>query len=135
MNRLGFTPDMVGDQVFWEACNKLPDFWITMPVMPGAHAYWAQIKHLNPPILSGAPKSDFERAERDKKQWWWDNFRHDNVIVCRSRDKQNWCHNPDDTLVDDKGYILKRWVKAGGCGILFRNFPQVLAEMKKLGIL
>jgi hypothetical protein len=135
MTLLGVHPRTVGDQKFWEVANGHPLFWTEMTVMEGAHDFWDKIKHLDPTVLTGAPKGNYQHATEAKKAWWKKEFNHDKVIVCLSKNKQDYITHPDDLLVDDTFRNIKRWRAAGGRAIHFQNYEQALAELKEMGIL
>lgn len=126
-------PDTIGDAAFWEIANAEPRFWNEMPLIEGALEYWEKIRHLNPTVLTGAPKGAFEAAVLAKKKWWLDNFNHTDVIVCLSKNKYTYVTGKHDVLVDDTPRMVKAFEKAGGTAILHRSFDETLQKLKELG--
>ncbi len=126
--------DFGGDQHMWAAIDATPHYWDTMPVMEGAHAFWDKIKHLNPTVLTGCPKTSYEVAATAKRAWWQRHFNHFDVITCLSRDKGNFVSAPGDILIDDMSKNIKRWEAAGGVGILHRHYQYdaTLAALERL---
>jgi hypothetical protein len=114
-NRFGVYPSGMNDDEMWRRINAEPDFWPEMPLMPGAERLWDAIKHVEPTVLTGCPKSDYERAVEHKMSWWANgHFAHEKVITCLSKDKALHMKQPGDWLVDDMSKNCKRWEKAGG---------------------
>jgi hypothetical protein len=116
----------------WELINQEPNFWPTVPVKDGADRLWAVIKPYNPIILTGCPKDNFEFAAAHKRVWIKQHFGTSRVITCLAKDKQTHMTAPGDILIDDFMSNIKRWVKAGGRGIWFRNADQAIEDFKKL---
>lgn len=134
-NLFGQKPQGMNDDRMWELINATPDFWPTMPIKAGGRELWAAVKHLNPIVLTGCPKSDYERSSAHKVEWWLTNWEHKDVITCLSRDKALHMEQPGDVLVDDMRKNLKRWEKAGGVGVLYRTADQAIADLRQLGII
>lgn len=129
----GFQPRSVPDDVLWARVEETPDFWLDMPVKHGAHDLWAVAAPHNPSFLTGCPATGFERASAHKKQWVATHFSPSaDVITCRSRDKQKHMTAPGDVLLDDFVANIKRWEKAGGRPIYYRNPHQALAALKEV---
>lgn len=129
----GRWPWEMSDEEMWQKAAAHPEFWSHMPIKEGAEELWEFMKPHNPIILTGCPKSDYERAEKHKKEWWKKHFDHDQVITCLSRDKAKHMHAPGDVLVDDMIKNIKRWEKAGGRGVLFKNARDAIDQLKALG--
>lgn len=134
-NMLGSHPTTVGDAKFWQIANSAPDFWITMPVMAGAREFFEIVRTLNPVILTGAPKSNFDHAAEAKREWWKEHFNYDRVEVVLSKNKHTYITDASDILVDDTFRIVKAWRKHGGTAIHFTSHDQALEELRNLGII
>lgn len=131
----GGHPNEIGDAEMWRRINSDPNFWLTMPLMPDAMMFWNRIKPLNPIVLTGCHRDDFDKIAEHKLSRWKDDFGHSHVITCLSRDKALHMEQPGDVLIDDMRKNLKKWEKAGGVGVHFRNATQALAVLEALGIL
>lgn len=130
----GQTSRQLGDDRLWALATAHPDFWTKMPIKPGAQKLWDAVKHVNPMVLTGCPKSDYETAAAHKVVRWREDFDHSRVTTCLSRDKALHMEQPGDILVDDFVKNLKRWEKAGGIGILYKGDPDpVIEKLKALG--
>lgn len=129
----GKWPREMSDDEMWRLASAHPHFWNKMPLKPGARELWEFCKGHNPTVLTGCPKSDYDRAVEHKKAWWQYHFQHDKVITCLSRDKALHMIAPGDVLVDDMSKNIKRWEKAGGVGVLYRNHHQAVEILKGMG--
>lgn len=129
--------DFANDADMWAAINGQPRFWPDMPMMPGAIELWEAIKHANPIVLTGCPKSNYEHAAEHKLQWWMNgHFSHSRVITCLSKDKALHMEKPGDWLVDDMSKNIKRWEKAGGRGYRYDgDWQRCVAFLTKHGVL
>lgn len=115
----GQYPNQMPDSEMWARANSHPAFWSDMPLKPGAIKLWNAVVHVNPTILTGCPKSDYDRAADAKRKWWKKHFDHEAVITCLSRDKPIHIRNEGDWLVDDMSKNCKRWATAGGKAIRY----------------
>lgn len=125
----GFLPNEVPDDTLWREVNARDDFWLTIPVKDGAETLWKAATPFAPTILTGCPKSDFDRAAAHKREWIARHFGAVPVITCRSKDKQTHMKAAGDVLVDDRIYIIKNWRKAGGRGILHLHTNRTVGDL------
>jgi hypothetical protein len=121
LDLFGKTPNALGDAELWRLANSTENFWSDMPLMPGAREFFDAIKHVNPIVLTGCPKSDYDRAAKAKVAWWKRNFDHDNVITCLSKEKATYMKAEGDWLVDDMTKNCKRWAAAKGYAIRYKG--------------
>lgn len=132
----GVYPRQMNDAEMWRRANAHPSFWDDMPLMPGAHEFFDAIKHVRPTVLTGCPKSDYDRAASAKLAWWKRHFGHEQVITCLSRDKALHMKNPGDWLVDDMSKNTKRWAAAGGQFIRYTgNWQMAIRILTDEGVL
>lgn len=86
-------------------------------------------------ILTGVPnpKREIVQAEADKIRWVRD-YLPEGVVVNTPlrKNKINYCHGPEDILIDDFTRNIKDWKKAGGTAILFQSADQVREDIRKL---
>ena len=133
VNFFGKHPRDVSTEELWLLVNSEPNFWPSMPIKDGAKKLWEFLKPYNPIVITGCPKDDYENAAKHKTEWIKKTFGdHVQVITCLAKDKQNHMIAPGDILIDDFKSNIKRWNKAGGRGIWFRNVDQAIAEFKVL---
>lgn len=127
----GVHPDHIPDDELWELVLETPDFWSTIPVKYGAHDLWALVKAYDPIVLTGCPRNHFEVAAAHKIVWIHQHFGADvPVITCHGRDKASHMDAPGDILIDDFSSNVRRWIKAGGVGVYYRNYEQAMADFK-----
>jgi 5'-nucleotidase len=135
-NLFGCYPREMDDADMWAKANANPEFWSDMPLKPGALELWEAVIHTKPTVLTGCPKSDYDRAVTHKLAWWERHFGHTQVITCLSRDKALHMKNPGDWLVDDMVKNCKRWEKAGGNAFVYRDNPtRVIEVLRGVGAL
>lgn len=135
-NLFGVHPDNIRDDDLWALANACPEFWPTMPLLPGARELWAAIQHVSPVVLTGAPKSDFANAAAHKRAAWARDFEHEQVIVCLSRDKALHLPHEGAWLIDDMSKNLKKWEKAGGRGYRYDgDWQRCVAVLKANGVI
>lgn len=133
----GQYPKDMNDDVMWAKANASDTFWSHMPLKPGAIELWEAIKHVEPTVLTGCPKGDYERASESKVAWWANgHFAHQKVITCLSKDKALHMKKPGDWLVDDMSKNTKRWEKAGGRAYRYDGDAQkCIAFLKAHGVI
>lgn len=135
LRMFGVTPHEISDPEMWRLIHSDFRFWSEMPLLPDARRLWDEIKHLNPIVLTGCNKGNYEAIAAEKKRWWKHHFDHDHVITCLSKDKALHLRNPGDILVDDMTKNIKRWEKAGGVGIVHKDADQTLKRLREMKIL
>lgn len=120
------------DEMF-RLITTIPNFWLTMPMMPGAMDLWNAIDPDKRTILSGCPRVGYDAAVSGKRRSVVEKFGPEvPVITCLSKEKVLHMIAPKDVLIDDRGYILNKWRKAGGHGVLYENAPQAIADYRRL---
>lgn len=101
-----------GPKVFWRNIKEeAPDFYRTLPLMPGARELFDSVAHLRPIILTGCPLGGW--AEMQKLAWAAEHFPGTPMVTCMSKDKRLYCR-PGDILVDDYLKYRHLWEEAGG---------------------
>lgn len=117
-----------GPGPFWARLASTPDFYATLPLLPGALELFEAVRHLDPIILTGLPRGKW--AEPQKRAWAAQHFPATTMITCMARDKRDHC-TPGDVLVDDQEKYAELWQGAGGVFILHKHVEttlQALAE-------
>ena len=131
-NHCGKSPNSLGDDALWSLVISIPDFWLSMPLMDGYEQVYAATKRFNPSFLTGCPRTDYDRAAKHKVIKLNKHYPGVPVITCLSRDKTLHMTNPGDVLIDDRGYICKKWEKAGGTAIRFKSPEQAVQDFLKI---
>jgi hypothetical protein len=120
-----------GDPALWEYVHREPTFWLDMPLFPHAHELVDLVRPYGVQFLTGCPVNEgYDRAEAEKRIKLANHWPDLHVITCRSKHKALHMQEPGDILVDDFVANIKRWEKAGGTAIYFRNFDRALADLK-----
>ncbi len=134
LDMFGMRHEGIPDDDMWEMIIPVADeFWLTMPLKYGAHKLWETLKPYNPTILTGCPKSHFELCAAHKVITHKRDFGDDvQIITCLSRDKPLYMEAPGDILIDDMSRNVRRWIKAGGRGVFYRNVEQAITDFKAM---
>jgi hypothetical protein len=113
------------DAAMWGYINNHPTYFLDMPMCPGALDFWKKIENLHPIILTACPKTNYERAAKQKRQWVYKHLgRVTTLPVLGGKNKALFMHSPGDVLIDDFRSNIKAWEKNDGVGILHRDFGQ-----------
>lgn len=113
-----------GTTNLWNIIGADTRFYAELELLPDALALYEAVRHLDPIILTGVPKS-FPWAEEHKREWGARHFPGVPMICCESADKRNHCA-PGDVLVDDWIKYSDLWDGAGGHFILHTDTPSSL---------
>ena len=127
----GASPRELGDDRLWQLVEGLADFWTGIPLKAGAMDIWDVAKDQDPTFLTGCPRTGYDRAAAHKREWLRRHFGDVPVITCFSRDKARHLKAPGDILVDDRIVNIKRWEKAGGRGIRYRDARQTVRDLRE----
>jgi hypothetical protein len=113
----------------WAKLASAPDFYGSLPLMPGATELFGTVKHLDPIILTGLPLGNW--AAGQKVRWAEQHFPGTRIITCLAVDKKKHCR-AGDVLVDDMLKHRYLWEEAGGVFVHHRNVSETLAELARL---
>ncbi len=126
--RFGRQSDKLLDDVDWNAVRRTPGFYRDLPPMPDLDELWDGVKHLDPIILTGVPKS-VDEALDNKREWvkrWLGSVP---MVGCLSKDK--CLHGkPGDVLIDDWEKHKDAWTAMGGHWITHISAKQSLADLQ-----
>lgn len=112
---------------FWAKLAQAPDFYFSLPLLPGAMRLFDAVKHLKPVILTGLPRGNW--AADQKKRWAAQHFPGVPIITTMARDKRNHA-KPGDVLVDDQLRHAHLWEEMGGVFIHHRDVDTSLGELR-----
>ena len=129
------------DDNMWEAVRKVGHFYLKLRPMPGAREFFRELRKKygdRVEILSGIPKPHrhIGYATEDKKFWshaWLDPEVKVNIVY--KEGKADFCHGPEDVLIDDLEQNIRRWEEKGGTGILFTDIESAEKQLRELEIL
>src|SRR3546814_13336459 len=102
----------------WAKRANAPEFYGTLPLVPGAMELFGAVKHLDPVILTGLPRGSW--AAEQKVRWAAEHFPGTRIITCMAVNKRTHCV-PGDVLVDDTLTHRPLWEEAGGIFIHHRS--------------
>ena len=112
---------------FWAKLASAPDFYFSLPLLPGATELFEAVKHLDPIILTGLPQGNW--AADQKVRWAAQHFPGTRIITTMARNKRNH-GKPGDVLVDDMLKHAALWEEMGGVFIHHREVDETLARLK-----
>jgi hypothetical protein len=121
------------DTTDWKLIKSVPNFYITIPVMPGARDLFRYVDEVGEgcAFLTGVPVSISESAN-EKTEWGRINFPDVQVVCCPAKDK--WRHGqPGDTLIDDYLRYRVDWTDMGGVFIHHTSVPSTIAQLREWG--
>jgi hypothetical protein len=121
-----------GTKAFWKTIREAPNFFGTLPLMPGARQLYDAVKHLRPIILTGCPFGNW--AEHQKFGWRDRQFPGVPMVTCLSRNKKSFCQ-PGDVLVDDLEKYRHLWEQSGGTFILHTSVESSIEQLHSLGVI
>lgn len=111
----------IADQFWLEMYDRKPDFWETLPWMPGGQTLWKGLIGIPVQILTALPDVAM-RAEHGKRVWCATHLTPQprTVHVVQRPQKKQFALNPygePNILIDDYVKNVKEWWKAGGIAI------------------
>ena len=113
---------------FWARLAQTPDFFGSLPLMPGATELFAAVRHLHPVILTGLPRGNWAAAQ--KVRWAATHFPGTKIITTLAADKRDHCRF-GDVLLDDNLKYRHLWEKAGGVFVHYQGLEPALAELAR----
>ncbi len=125
-----------GQPKFWyEIENFDGGFFRQLPKMPDADELVDAVRHLNPIILTGAPKGSTWPAPQ-KLAWRDEHYPGIPMICCQSKVKYtHMVEGKHNVIVDDWFKYKSVWEDNGGTFILHTSAKASLDELKQLGII
>ncbi|WP_106638924.1 hypothetical protein [Allosphingosinicella vermicomposti] len=112
----------------WAKLAAAPDFYGTLPPMPGAMTLFEAVRHLDPIILTGLPRGNW--AAPQKERWAAEHFPGTRIITCMAVNKRNHAKE-GDVLVDDTLKHRHLWEEAGGIFIHHRTVDETLMALRE----
>jgi hypothetical protein len=114
---------------FWAKLASAPDFYFSLPLLPGATELFEAVKHLDPIILTGLPRGNW--AADQKVRWAAQHFPGTRIITTMARNKRDH-GKPGDVLVDDMLKHAALWEEMGGVFVHHRNVDETLEKLRAL---
>lgn len=114
---------------FWQKLATAPDFYASLPLMPGAMKLFEAVRHLDPIILTGLPRGNWAAPQKEK--WAAEHFPGTRIITCMAVDKRKHAKH-GDVLVDDTLKHRHLWEEAGGIFVHHKDVDETLAELEHI---
>ena len=134
---LGMTYNQHADQI-WRKIETVPNFFLTLDILPDCYQihHWAEWLSNDVQFLTALPRltGQLKTAQRDKVDWVHrtiDRYAQVNVVSNWDQ-KQFFCRNDYDVLIDDSERNIDQWREAGGIGILHTSVTNTIDQLKKL---
>lgn len=122
----------LSDSSFWEPIHKAGEsFWIDMNWKKDGKKLWEYIEKYKPELLS-APSRD--NSSRTGKMKWVEKNLPGVVLNLRSAKFKQEFADTNHILIDDRPDNIKRWIEAGGIGIVHTNTKDTIKELEELGL-
>jgi 5'(3')-deoxyribonucleotidase len=127
----GQPPEAFSTDDMWSRVATSPQFFLHLDVTAEGNALLDIAKSLGEiRILTAVPrKATYPSAEIEKRKWVARHLGEIHMVVVQyARQKAEYAR-PGDVLIDDSPDNIRRWVRAGGTGILhigFTNTVEVL---------
>lgn len=122
----------------WQVVSDTPNFYAKLKPIENAIELFKYCKEkYGAEILSAVPKPfrNVPTAADDKREWLRyhiDEKTAQEAHLCYRAEKENFCKNPDDILIDDYEINIREWDKKGGMGILFTNIEDVKKKLDEI---
>jgi hypothetical protein len=127
-------PHEIPANTLWPRLARIPNFYTNLPWMEDGRRLWDSIKHLNPTILTAAPRGSWAKSQ--KIEWVRRNLGPDVPVIVTTGEKQKHCPpaNPYAILIDDRRKCCKPWEEAGGTAIMHKNTEETIRALVELGV-
>lgn len=133
------------DKVF-QLADYSNDFWKTMPMMPFAKEVFEYVRQNFDDVFMLSkfipPKKNPERlgaVSYLKKFWFYENicsdYPMDHIIVSDQLKSRFLPQNAVGVLIDDQKENVAEWEKAGGKGIVYKDYSDLQMQILKLKLL
>jgi 5'(3')-deoxyribonucleotidase len=125
-----------GQNKFWSEIENFPGgFFRQLPKMPDAVELVEAVRHLNPIILTGAPKgSEWPRPQ--KEAWRDEHFPGIPMICCQSKRKStHMVNDKHNVIIDDWPKWKHIWEENGGTFILHTSAKESINSLRDNGFL
>lgn len=114
-----------------------PFMYRDMELMADAMILWNYIQHHNPEILTAIPRR-FQWPEccAQKREAVYRKFGPTVKVNFGpfAIDKQFYCRNPSDVLIDDHEMNIDQWIARGGIGILHTSASDTIRQLKEFNL-
>lgn len=129
----GKTTSSVDDDEMWRMIREEETFFDSVPPCKLAISFFRWIEHLDPIVLTAAPKTFYQVGAQQKKNWVKRHLSEDVMVlpIHGGKNKHLFMHKPGDVLVDDFEKNIELWRAAGGIGVHHQNFEETKRLVEK----
>jgi 5'(3')-deoxyribonucleotidase len=121
--------DMYGTEALYEEFKKYGEkFWSTMPWCKDGQLLWNYIDKYKPIILTTAIPTEECKIGKEK---WVRKFLPIKVEIIFSDNKEEWS-DKDSLLIDDNGKNVRKFIIAGGSGIIHKSSVETIKQLKEI---
>ncbi len=114
-------------------------FWENLEWMPGSKQMYSFISKYDPNILSAYSDKDPTGSKAGKMSWLnkFTKVKRSKINLVLREQKKKFAMDQKDfkpnLLIDDYEKNVQEWERAGGIGIIHKNGPNTIRELKRLG--
>lgn len=136
--KFGVQPTSLSKEHKWGKIDGDPNFFAELEVIPGAVEFMRLIAPLGPRILTGCPRTSYQRAATQKIKATRAAFGDIEILPIQgSRNKYLFLQRPGDVLLDDRPDVCELWTKAGGFAVLFKGsyqdaYSKIIGHLRSL---
>lgn len=120
----------------WRPIIEMPNFWSSLPWMPGGQKLWSYISKFNPHILSAYVEEEFDpNCIPGKREWLRRNTglsSPQRVNLVKRKEKKLFSKK-NAILIDDYQKNVDEFTRSGGIGIYHTDTSKTISQLKRLG--
>jgi len=133
LKQFGVPHDSFNDAEMWKKINSVQHYFLDMEVMEGAYEFFNYLEQFNPIILTACPRSNYQAAAIQKRQWVRKNLSQDIMIlpILGGKNKAMFIHQEGDILIDDMAKNCNSWTEHGGYAIMHTDFENTKNQLEK----
>jgi 5'(3')-deoxyribonucleotidase len=119
----GLAPEDLSADKMWSRVAAVPEFFLRLDVLDSGRTLFDMARKLGEVrILTALPrKTTYQAAEDEKRRWAAANFPEATFVAVQYASQKANHAVPGDVLIDDSPDNIRRWIRAGGVGLLYTN--------------
>jgi 5'-nucleotidase len=130
----GMKSEGLDDATLWRKINGYGKFFSELPLCVGAMDFFESIRPRNPIILTACPKTNYQVAAMQKREWVQTTLGTDVHVIpmLGGKNKALFMHKKGDILIDDFEKNCVSWREHGGEAILHRDFERTMKQLEQI---